>query len=519
MRSAGMLEECRRGVAPFPVLRLTLVARGLSLGSYVYAPQGRSTAAGGVTGVTKLGGWDTIEYGAGVKDRGLRAVETAVSVVDPAGNLIRMLETYDPRGSVATIDAATPGLSLADWEPLFTGILSDWERDGGLCTKLILKTDDTALRTPVPNGVFTRTQWGSASEGTIYGTQLPLVLGFHCSFDVTMRGMVPAVNVRYDKDQGYWWLASVDRMIEITKLYFDGLPQGTGGWSLLRGVYGGHYLTLIVIAEGFQPEKGVVVSFDGSGPNEDGLATGEPLTGAVDQLRVIIEEYAYRSPPLAGWRGPHPIIDDTSWSAASLFFATHSIESARRFGGDQNAETVSEIIDGFLEAYQHVRIWWNELGKLEMFIIDPDDVDPDDDAHLDLAAHNVDGIVPFIVGDSREVYSQVRMPFMWSSAEQKFLSAYEAHDVAALPEKLVLTIDNPWSQCRFASPLLNPHPPGVSASASVSPSASESTSVSASYSPSASASESTSVSSSVSPSASVSPSNSNSPSASPSASA
>jgi hypothetical protein len=53
------------------------------------------------------------------------------------------------------------------------------------------------------------------------------------------------------------------------------------------------------------------------------------------------------------------------------------------------------------------------------------------------------------------------MPFMWSSADQKFLTSYEAHDVAALPEPLELVTDNDWTQCRFDDPtgLLNPAPP------------------------------------------------------------
>jgi len=502
MRSAGLSEECQRGATAFPVLRLTLVARGLNLGSYVFSPQGRSTSAGGVTGVTKLGGWDAIEYGSGIRDRGLRSVETSVSVVDPDGSLIRLLETYDPRGSVATIDEATPGLSTADWEPLFTGILSDWERDEAICTKLHLKTDDTVLRVPIPNGVFNRTEWGSAAEGTIFGTSLPLVVGYHNSFDVTMRGMIPAVNIRWDKDNGYWWLASVDRMISIDKIYFDGIPQGTAGWSVLRGVYGGHYMTIISVTAGSlpvdnegNPNKGFVLSFDGQGPDEDGLIIGSPLTGAPDQLRMIIEEYAYRPPPLSGWRGAHPIIENTSWTAVSTYFASHNVESARRFGGDQNAETVAEVIDSFLDAYQNVRIFWNELGQLEIFVIDPDDLEPVND-YVDLQKHHEGGTVPFSSGDSREVYSCVRMPFMWSSAEQKFLSAYEAHDVSALPEQLALVVDNIWSQCRFGPPVLNPHPPGVSASSSISPSASLSASTSLSISPSSSVSPSASPSAS-----------------------
>jgi hypothetical protein len=47
------------------------------------------------------------------------------------------------------------------------------------------------------------------------------------------------------------------------------------------------------------------------------------------------------------------------------------------------------------------------------------------------------------------VYTKIKEPYMWSSSERKFESAYEAHDVAALPEEVVLEAPNPWSQGRF----------------------------------------------------------------------
>lgn len=459
MPSAALVEAVGRGAQPFPVLRVTWEARGYSLGSGIYAPAGRLTAAGQVSAVTKAGGWEPIEYGSGIKDSQLDAVETAVSVADKDGTLLEMLETYDPRGSAASIDRAAPALVAADWEPRFRGVVADWARDG-LFTVLKLKTDDTVLRTPVPAGTFERTLWGSAAEPTIYGTHLPLLTGIHDSWQISARGMVAAPNVRYDVTQGYWWLASIDQMIEITRVYFDGIPMGNVGWSVVRQVIGQHYCTFIVVAEGYQPSKGVILSFDCKGPDEDGLIVGSTLTGAPDQLRMIINEYGYRTPPLRGWRGDTSVIDATSWDAASEFFALHTVEAARSFGGEQNPESVAEVIQSFLDAYPFVRICWTPLGTLKFGIIDPDDVDPTDAARFDLAKFHEGGQVPFAPGDQREVYTHVKTAFMWSAAEQKYVSEYQAHDVAALPEKVVLPLENPWSQCRLtqATPV-NPAPP------------------------------------------------------------
>jgi hypothetical protein len=458
--SAALLEALQRGSQPFPVLRVTWVARGYSLGAGVYAPSGRLTAGGQVSAVTKPGGWEPIEYGSGIKDSQLDAVETSVSVIDSEGALLQLLETYDPRGSAAAIDIAAPGLVVGDWDPWFRGIVGDWKRDGPH-TQLLLKTDDTVLRTPVPAGTFERTLWGSAAEPTIYGTHLPLLTGCHDSWQISARGMVAAVNVRYSETQGYWWLASIDQQVEITRVYFDGIPMGDVGWSVVRQVIGQHFATFIVVAAGYQPSKGVIVSLDCKGPDENGLTAGSTLTGAPDQLRMIINEYGYRTPPLRGWRGDASIIDAASWDAASAYFALHLIESARAFGGEQRPESVAEVIQSFLDAYPFVRIAWNEMGKLVIGILDPDDVDPPDEtARFDLAKRHEGGQVPFAPGDQREVYTHVETAFMWSQAEQKYVSKYAAHDVAALPEKVTLPLENPWSQCRLTQDsVINPAPP------------------------------------------------------------
>lgn len=449
MESAALLAALRRVRQPFPVLRVTWAARGLSLGGGLYAPAGRLTAAGQVTAVTQPGGWEPIEYGSGIEGDSLEAVQTAVGVEDKDRTLLTMLETYDPRGSAARIDCAAAGLVAADWEPWFVGVVEDWERDG-LYTRLRLKTDDTVLRTPVPSKVLSRTEWGSASDSTVFGTAAPLVMGIHDSFAITARGMIPATNVRYDKDLGRWWLATIGHLVEIRRIYYDGVAQASTIWTTLRGVYGGQVCTIISITEGSEPEKGVVVSFDCEGPDSTGGYAGTSITNPVRQLRTVLEEYVYRTPPLGEYRGDYAIIDDTSWDAAETWFDdVNRAESARRWGGDQNPESAAEVIDSFLDAFPWVRIHWTPLGTLAIVIIDPDDVDPDAAAWFQVDKHHEGGLVEYAPGDRREVYTQIRMPYMWSTAESKFVGALEAHDVAALPEKVVLEVPNEWTQGRY----------------------------------------------------------------------
>lgn len=427
---------------------MTWKAREFSIQNDIYASAGRLTAAGSVTGIVNPGGWDGIEYGSGIEKGELLAVETSVAIVDKDSSLIEMLETYDPRGSVAEIDWAADGLVVGDWEPLFRGIFEDWQRDG-IITRLILKTDDSVLRTLVPSGVFSRVEWASANEGTIFGTHMPLVLGIHDAYLLTARGMLPATNIRYDKDNGFWWLASVGNLTDIRKVYFDGLKIPDASWTIRRGVFGGNNMTVIDITAGLEPEPGVIVTFDCEGPDANGLSVGPAITGPVQELRAVLEEFVYRNAPLAAWRGDDPIIDDTSWDATAAFFDARGYDSGRQWGLDQSAESGAEIIQSFLDAYPFTRVHWTPLGTIALVVIDPDDVDPDPTAHFDLAAFNEGGEVPFSPGDRREVYTHLSQPYMFSGAEQKFMNAYEAHDVAALPEKVRLSIDNPWSQTRF----------------------------------------------------------------------
>lgn len=461
MLSAACLEARRRGEPLFPVLAVDLAARGLDLGRIIISTAFRSTALGQVTHGSVIGGWEPIDYGSGVAESALEAVTTSVRVVDPDGSLAQTLDVYDPRGSTSRMDWAAPGLPDSDWTPLLRGVLEDWEING-LEVTLHLKTDDALLRKPIPPDLYLRGVWGSAEDASIFSANHSLVVGIHDLFDVHARGAVPLVNIRYDKDLGYWYALSSSRMVEVTRLYFDGIVQGAGGWSVLRGVYGSSYLTIVSIAEGYQPAKDVIVSVDCKGPDETGGFGGDTLTGVPDQLRAVLEEWAFREPPLGDWRGAHARIDATSWDAGSAYFALHLFESAVRLGGEQDSPSAAELVQEFLDAYPWVRIQWTPAGTLQFIVIDPDDVDPDDAAHLHLDLHHDGGLVPFERGDAREVYTHVRQPYMFSAADQKYMSAYEAHDIAAVPgERIVLSIDNPWSQCRLTQEgaALNPAAP------------------------------------------------------------
>ena len=465
MLSAALLEARRRGAQPYPLLRIPWVARGYELQTDIISPRMRETPEGQVTRISKLGGWGQIVYGSGIGASELKIVQTKVSVLDPRGELYEMLTAYDPRGSAALMDWAATGLVVDDWTPLFRGVVEDWARvqdsgDAGPCTEIFLKTDDTVLRSPIPGGTILRTEWSSAEEGSVFGTQLHLVTGVQDSSLITGRGMVRAPNLVYDETLGYKYLASVGYFVNVRRIAYDGIVQASG-WTFRSFVHGRNRITTIDIAAGFQPSKGVVVSFDCEGPDEDGLGAGDALTGAPDTLRMLINEYGYRSAPLRGFRGDAPVIEAESWDESSALFALHGIECARTFGGEQEPDSLDDLIKTYLDGYPHARIMWTPLGQLRHGVLDPDDIDPDDARQIDVAAHHEGGEVPMDRGDKGEVYNRVHTSYCFSSGEQKFLAAYDAHDLGTLPdERVELSIENTWSQGRFEQDTpQNPAPP------------------------------------------------------------
>lgn len=432
----------------FPIACIDLVARGLDLGRILISPESRVTDLGQVTHVSAQGTWKEIKYGSGIESSELEVVRTSIGVPDPDGSLLRKLQTYNPRGSAARQWWACKGILSTQWEPLFTGILEDWERSGQV-TVLVMKCDDSMLRKPIPEKTFSRMEWSAAEDATIFETAVPLCLGVFDAYAVTGRGMVPAVNVVYDETLGYIWWASQGHQKTITRVFVDGEVQASTAWSTTRGVKGGALATFIVFAAGYQPEKGTVVSFDCEGPDEDGLYAGDPIEIPSDVLRVVLEENVFRSAPTGAWRGAHPTIDATSWDYVEAWLAARGYRCARRFGGDQNPEAAAAAIQDYLDKHPWQRIQWTEDGTLSIFIIDPDDFEPSSSViRIDL--HHDGGSVDYSPGDSKEVYSHWRVWRLWSPAESKFLAGLWAHDIAALPMRVEKEIQNTWSAGAFS---------------------------------------------------------------------
>lgn len=456
--NAALTAEIRAGRPVFPVFDVDWVARGYSIGHGRYGRGGAIMADGPpVKGIVPTAGFKECSYGPGMKGNTLVAARTSVKVNDADGSIQAMLETYDPRGSAATVRWASPFLVAADWEVIFSGLVEDWKVQGSV-VEILLKTNDAALQSPGPKPIFSRSEWGSAFDATTWGTSMALVTGIHDSYKVTGRGMVPAVNIRWDSDNGFfWWHASIGNLKSIPRIYYDGGVKETG-FTILRGTFGGVFQTIITVDAANIPrnsdgeaEGGQIVSFDCEGPGPTGTTAGTPVTNPIKQLRAFLNNYVFRDTRRGEWNVIDAAqIDTATWDAVEAYFDLYGYEGAFRIGGGDREEA-GKVIEAVLEAHRWLKAWWTPTGKIALGVIPHADPNVAGDDWLNASTKVSDKDFSYVPGDRKEVLSGIICPYLYSHSEQKYLGSYEAHDLSALPEAERVTdeIENPFSQGRY----------------------------------------------------------------------
>lgn len=449
---AALQAELDKGTRVFPVLRVDWHARGFDIQTDYVAPGGALLSGVPLRSKTTQGGWGPIQYGPGIRGSTLATSRTFVRVEDKDRTLAELLETYNPRGSVARISWAALGLVEGDWETKFLGVVEDWEGREGGAIELILKTDERDLRSPAPKPQFTRAAWPTATDPSIYGTASPLLLGIHDSFKITVRGQVRGLNVREDDSSPtalQFYSASLGNLTSIDRVYYDGVQQVGLAFQTLRGLFGGVYQTILALERDASPAPEVVVSFDCVGPDTSGGIAGPTLLNPVAQLRVFLEEYTFRDNQTGVYVGAHPLIEQTSWATVEAFFAAREYESGVILGGGGSRPLGLDVVESFLAAYPFVRMWWNETGQIECHLIDYTDTDPPAEAWLVADRDSEPGSFRYQPGDRKDVFNRIEMPYLFSDMEGKFLAQHEAHDVDSIEDPQARLVSNPWSQARY----------------------------------------------------------------------
>jgi len=448
----AILAELEKGARVFPVLRVDWESRGHALGTDYVAPGGVILPDVPIRSKASAGGWGPVRFGPGVRGSTLASARSSVRIEDIRQDLAALLETYAPRGSRARISWASLGVIESDWETIFDGIVDDWRSGEGGTVDVILKTDERELRSPAPKPQFQRASAPTASDPAIYGTTIPLLLGIHDSFRITVRGQVRALNVRRDDSTAtslQLYAASLGNLTSVERVYFDGELQTGLAFETIRGLYGGVYQTLIGIERDDAPEPEVVVSFDAIGPDTAGGITGPTLLNPVAELRTFLEEYTFRDNQTGIYVGPHPLIEQASWAAVEAFFDARDAEAGVLIGGGGSRPLGLDVVESFLTAYPFVRLFWNERGQIACHLIDYTDSDPDAAAWLVADREAEPGTFRFEPGDRKEVFNRVEVPYLFSDVEGEFLAQHEAHDVDSIEDPLALVAPSVWSQARY----------------------------------------------------------------------
>jgi hypothetical protein len=457
MQSAALVVELRSGRPVFPMLEVAWEAKGFSLGTERYARGGAILADGRpCKGLVPNAGFRECAYGPGMKGNTLVAARTSVKLNDTDGSIQSMLETYDPRGSAATVRWVSPSLVEADWEPIFTGLVDDW-RTVDSTVELLLKTNDAPLNSPGPKPIFSRAEWGYAFDATTWGTAMPLVMGIHDSYKVTGRGMVPAVNIKWNTDLGlYWWCASLGNLKSIPRIYYDGEPKELG-FGVLRGVYGGAFQTIITADAANAPQDdtgspngGAIVSFDCTGPAADGTTSGPALTNPLAELRAFLNNYTFRDNRTGVWSGDAQQIHAATWDYAETLFDLYGYEGAFRIGGGEREPSL-RVVEAFLKARPWFKMWWTPSGQIAVGVIEHGDpnVSPSDWLNASTKVEPKEFV--YAPGDRKDIKSGIIQPYLYSHSEQKYLGSYEAHDLSVLPaeERVTDEIEDEFSQGRY----------------------------------------------------------------------
>jgi len=463
----ALREVLQLGGSVFPVFDVAWKARGLDLTPGRYGTSGRVLSDGRpVEGLVPAGGFKEITYGPGVRGSTLSPTRTSVLIIDEKRILARMVETYDPRGSAATIRCGAQDLVESDWETWFSGVVEDWTAKPGLL-EVLVKIDDAFMQSSVPKRLISKSDWATADDQTVWGKAMPACFGHLSGFEITRRGFVPAVNIRYDDALGFWWVASITNGI-VTHVYYDGDEKPIANFTVKRAVLGGTLMTVIQVAKANAPDHGQVVSFDFDGPSQDGQV-GATMVNPVRQLRTIMEEYGLRDNRDGVWVGPHSRIDADTWDEVETFFNLHGYDCGKRIGGERNNPTLLDVVESFLDSYPYVRMFWTPSGTVAITIIDyADDDPPADRVRADVYCEA--GKFEFRPGDRRELVDKVKVDYLYSPAEQKFLASYEAHDLTLrLDPHVLIDVPNVWSHGRYKIGAV-----GTSPSHSASPSASPS---------------------------------------------
>jgi hypothetical protein len=337
--------------------------------------------------------------------------DMTVDLIDTDQAISGILEgPYDQRGVVVELWMVSPDLSIADFNQRFTGIVDSWDYGEGFIT-IKFRNNDTPLRnTAIPTLSLMEGEFANADADAI-GAFFPYTYGKIDSTGITGNGFLSGIPIDWDGTSKSF-VVCLGSAGEITKAYLDGnLKTLTTHYTVdYNYVKSGKRYTVVTFNAASGAASGSSAAFDILGYDTVGdgngttKPTGDPITNPVMQLRHLLNNFVYAEYRDAEWLDVDEDvapIDLGSWNQAADWAARFEIQGSMRIGGTTNQVRANTIINRWLRSFPMFKLYWNELGKLAMKIIDIAEIVPYADPND--AAFDGKIIEPvFIVGRSQK---------------------------------------------------------------------------------------------------------------------
>lgn len=299
----------------------------------------------------------------------------------------RLLEgPVEMRGAAVQLAFASPDLDSSDWYVRFTGRISTWSySDAGITVKC--RHDDGPIRnSSIPALPIVRPEWGKTDLG--YGTlvvpdgvdglYIPLLYGEWASAGMGEGGVLPTICVGF-KDNGVdlehgtaEYLIALGVLPDIgTELVVYDLNGDTVAFSYASRAYrGGKTVTVFGFSDLAPVAKDAVYKVDCKGYEPVGDGTGATITNPVAQLRHFLN-IVYGGYRTGTWPTAAAPLAGSTWDAAETWADSFGLEGAAYIGGSTTSEQAKDIVERWLRSFPCFRLFWNEVGQLEILIFDP----------------------------------------------------------------------------------------------------------------------------------------------------
>jgi hypothetical protein len=416
----------RRGAGPIPILD---VAWPSGSERYSDRPLGFST---GLPARPLLLDVPSITYGAGLRPGNLQTTDLSLTLSDKGRRITRILEgATDPRGSACNLYYALPGLAVADWHLVASGVFDrDEYEDGCRSIRLLLRPNDAPFKGNITKKQILKGECPLALE-TSFGVYLPLLYGEHDSSALTGKGMVPCININYD-DTGWNYAVCLGWAKSVNRVYKNGTLQTVStDYTVAYPIIGGAQLTAILFTSA--PGETAVITADVEGYETVGNGSGELILNPVDQILHALTNFGFNDYRFGPWLDPGTTpLDLASFAISSSYASRSKFEGGNRLGGTADATTIMDALGGWLNSELPFRVFATNGGKLGMRPIDhvfggytsPGPAVPASEEALFVHGQTVEVGATFKpYRDTSLLIRRVDASFIYGAADQKFFQS------------------------------------------------------------------------------------------------